>query len=455
MVSMLGVNLTQAQQSGISVSPTKVASQKANLPWNGQYVHQVDYPNDVGSYASLAIGPFDNRPYISYYDAYNGDLMLAQYVPNGSGNCGTKNNWYCQSIDENGNVGRYTSIDVWSDVINSYKIGISYYDATNRTLKFTSRTCTDVNCTLWHTVTIYSPVFNYMSIGLFTSLKFDPDGTPHIAYQATDSNTNNNSLRYASYVGSGGNCGEGSDTGKWQCDIIDAGLGIGQYASLDLTYDGSPYLAYYDASAGNLKMAYYTGFADPDCFDENGWVCNLIDSTGNVGLYASLTAQHSYGDKLFRIAYYDKTNGQLKYYDSDFGPVVVDDMGTSLYPMGISMDIDIYGYPIIAYQQIASEFSSPSLVVARPYLYFNDDNFGNCGDVPPGYMFTYWRCNILDNAGQYLSEAEYVSVAVSSSGLANIVYSEFFNYDIGDYATSLKFLNQRFLQSFLPLLNKP
>ncbi len=357
LISLLGVNFTQAQQSGNSVSSANAISQGGNIPWHGQYVHQVSYPYDVGSYTSLALNPVDNIPYLSYYDAYNGDLLLAHLVPHGGGNCGTNNNWYCEPIDEDGNVGKYTSIDLWSGSTDSYRIGISYYDGTNRSLKFTSRTCTAISCTLWHTITIYSPVFDYMSIGLYTSLKFDPDGTPHIAYQAIDSNTNYNSLRYASYVDSGGNCGEGSDTGKWQCDNIDAGYGIGQFASLDLTYDGSPYLAYYDAVAGDLKLAYYTGFADPDCFDDNGWVCPILDSAGDVGLYASITAQHSYTDELFRIAYYDKTNEQLKYYDSDWGSIVVDDMGASLNPMGISMDVDKDSYPIIAYQQITSEFS--------------------------------------------------------------------------------------------------
>jgi hypothetical protein len=454
LASMIGVNLTQAQQSGKSISPTNAILTVANAAWFGQYVHQVDYPYDVGSFTSLALNPVDGLPYISYYDAYNGDLMLAHFVPNGAGNCGTNNKWYCETIDTDGDVGRYTSISIWSNSIDSYRIGISYQDVTNRSLKFSSRTCTGNFCTLWHSITIYSPVFNYMSIGLYTSLRFDPGGTAHIAYQAIDSNTNNNSLRYASFVSSGGNCGEGSDTGKWQCDIIDAGNGIGQYASLDLTYDGSPYLAYYDAGAGNLKMAYYTGFADPDCFNNNGWVCPILDSVGDVGLYATITAQHFVGDKLFRVAYYDKTNMQLKYYDADFGPVVVDDMGTSLYPMGISMDVDKDGSAIIAYQQITSEFSPPRLFVARPYSVYDDGAFGNCGDVPPGYIFQYWRCSILDNSGQYMDEAEYVSVAVSSSGLAQIAYSEYFDYDIGDHATSLKFISQRF-QTLLPLINKP
>jgi len=406
----------------------------------------------VGTYTSLALRPYDDYPMISYHDQNHGALMQAIPMKPGYGSCGENDNWNCMTLDQTGDVGQYTSIDVWGESSDNRKYGISYYDATNRSLKFRIISCVDDDCTGGN-ITISSPVFNYMSVGLYTSLKFDPTGTPHIAYQAIDSNMNNNSLRYASYVGSGGNCGEGTDTGKWQCEIIDFGNGIGQYISLDLTYDGSPYLAYYDAGMGNLKWAYYTGFADPDCFSENGWVCPVLDSVGNVGLYASITAQHSYTDKLYRVAYYDKTNGYLKYYDSEFGPVVVDDMGTSSSPMGISMDVDKEGYPVIAYQQITSDLSSPTLNVVRPYLAFDDGAMGNCGDEPPGYLFQYWRCNVLDNAGQFLSEAEFVSLAVSSTGLTKIAYSEFYGYDQGENSTSLKFITQRF-QVHLPLMTK-
>jgi hypothetical protein len=124
--------------------------------------------------------------------------------------------------------------------------------------------------------------------------------------------------------------------------------------------------------------------------------------------------------------------------------------------MGISMDVDQDGYPIIAYEQsIPGDFETPDLLVARPYLAFADGGFGNCGETPPGYLFTYWRCNTLDGGGQYLNEAGFVSVAVRSSNLAVIAYSEFFDYDVGDHATSLKVLYQKYFATFLPMLTKP
>jgi hypothetical protein len=450
LLLVVGVSLTQARHTGNDLLST-ITSHPAILPWYGEFVDISPNLTHVGTFTSLALRPGDDYPMISYYDQTNGALMVAGPTEPGHGSCGENADWNCTTSDQIGDVGQYTSIDIWGESLDNMKLGISYFDATNRSLKARIISCVDGDCTGGN-VTISSPVYAYMSVGLYTSLKFDPTGTPHIAYQAI-SDTNYNSLRYASYVGSGGNCGEGTDTGKWQCEIIDFGIGIGQYISLDLTYDGAAYLSYYDAGLGNLKMAYYTGFADPDCFSENGWVCPILDSVGDVGLYTSITAQHTYTDKLYRIAYYDKTNGHLKYYDSEFGPVIVDDMGTSSSPMGVSMDVDNEGFPVIAYQQITSEFSSPTLNIARPFLAFDDDIFGNCGDVPPGYFFQYWRCTILDNAGQNLSEAEFVSVVVNSFGLTQIAYSEFYGYDQGENSTSLKFITQRF-QSFLPLLHR-
>jgi hypothetical protein len=449
-----GVNLTQAQQTGESVSSISAISQPAKMPWFSEYVHQVSNPDDVGAYASLAFRPVDDLPYISYYDAYNGDLMLAYYAINGGGNCGTNNNWHCDVLDDGSgyNVGTYTSLDFWANEANqSWRIGISYHDETNGALKFTSWVCYPLTCTIQNTVTIATPGLPWLNIGLYTSLKFAPDGTPYIAYYVSNS-IGEDSLQLTHQVDSGGNCGEGSALGKWDCELIDAGNGVGQYASLDLTYDGSRYMAYYDAGNGDLKMAYYTGIADPDCNDDNGWMCPVLDSVGDVGLYPSLTAQHTSADQLFRIAYYDATNEQLKYTDETWAPLNVDFMGssTSLF-MGISMDVDKDGAPIIAYQQVLpGDYERPTLNIARPYFVYDAFVFGNCGDTPPGYLFTYWRCNTLDNAGQYVWEADFASVKVKPSGLAAVAYTE---YDEYYDATSLKYTTQRF-QTFLPLLNK-
>jgi hypothetical protein len=451
LLMLVGVTLAQAQKS--VGSGTNATSPDAGPSWNGQYIQHVDYPFDVGTYVSLAINPIDNLPQVSYYDAYNGNLMYAHYIPSGNGNCGTSNHWYCEAIDEAGDVGTATSIDIWKVDVDSYKVGISYHDVTNAALKYISWTCNPLTCTIKNDITVSSPDFNWLYMGVDTSMKLGPDGSPIIAYYQ-ENTIGDDSLRIASYVGSGGNCGEGSAAGTWQCDMIGLGEGFGQHVSLDLTYDGTPYIAFYDAYYGDLRVAYYLGFSSNDCYDENGWECPLIDPNYDVGDYASITAQHVVGDQQFRIAYYDKDNHKLKYYDPEWGILTVEEMDPNSSISGISMDVDSHGYPSIAYEKISALDAPATLSIARSYLVYNDGNFGNCGDTPPGYLFPYWRCSVLDNAGQYLTEAEYVSMEISPSGSPQIAYSEYYSYDIGDHATSLKFISERF-QLFMPLLLKP
>jgi hypothetical protein len=307
------------------------------LPWHSEYVYKVNYPSDVGTFTSLALRPFDEIPYIAYYDAQYGDLLLAHYSP-GNGNCDAYgDDWYCELLDGNSgdNVGTYNSLDFWADeATDTWKIGISYHDTTNRALKFISWTCFPLMCTIKINVTISAAGTPFSNIGLYTSFKFLNDGTPYIVYQSTNSFSGNDSLRYAIYVGSGGNCGEGSAVGKWDCVTIDNGPGIGQYTSLDLTYDGTPYIAYYDQGLGNLKIAYYLGIVDPDCYNDNGWYCSAVDSAGNVGMYASITAQHFIGDKIFLFLYCPIIFQSL----TRFRSVVVNDI--RIFTYGYPTDVD-------------------------------------------------------------------------------------------------------------------
>ena len=77
---------------------------------------------------------------------------------------------------------------------------------------------------------------------------------------------------------------------------------------------------------------------------------------------------------------------------------------------------------------------------------------GNCGDVPPGYLFMYWQCETVDNASGYTSEADYASVALASNGLAIIAYTE-----NDDYYTinRLKVAYQVFNRVYLPVTTRP
>ena len=108
-------------------------------------------------------------------------------------------------------------------------------------------------------------------VGQHASLAVDGDGELHIAYYDAGAGD----LRYAR-SGLGGNCG--SDTDDWSCYTVD-GLGsdAGKFASLYLDDDSLFHIAYYDATRDALKYAHYVG-AGGNCGDGNTSRCEEIDA---------------------------------------------------------------------------------------------------------------------------------------------------------------------------------
>ena len=128
-----------------------------------------------------------------------------------------------------------------------------------------------------------------VDVGRFASLRLTSNGYPRIAYYDAGGN-----LKYA-----------WKDTGQWMAETVDAG-GVGQYASLRLDDGNSPHIAYYDAAAADLKYVSQSG---------GFWgIPETIDSAGDVGKFASLALYPvASGPDLPRIAYYDATSANLKY----------------------------------------------------------------------------------------------------------------------------------------------
>ncbi|MCL4489976.1 MAG: hypothetical protein M1570_17875 [Chloroflexi bacterium] len=207
-------------------------------------------PSLADMFVSLDVDA-DDTPWISYYSATNKDLKMAHEVSSG-GNCGNPiGGWSCLTIDSAGDVGQYSSIAFKSSFLTSEQV-IAYYDATNRALKFADRHCYPL-CAPPTISTIASNPTG--TNGRYASVRLDSNGMAHVAYWRTSIGPFANYLEHAYQVPSGGNCGTDAATGKWQCDTIDTGSGIGQYASL--AFNGTrPYIAYYDGGNKDLKLAF-------------------------------------------------------------------------------------------------------------------------------------------------------------------------------------------------------
>ncbi len=450
------IGLAQAQRAGETSIQNSADSAGATVPWQIQYVERVTSPTpmDLGAYNSIALRPYDELPFISYYDATNHDLKLASPVYTGGSNCGVDGNWWCRVVDETGDVGKYNSIALWGDE-SHWKLGISYYDTANYgSLKYAE--WDSLTPSVWDIATIAEGNM-FVSQGLYTSLELSSDGTPHIAYYMSNS-LSDDALKYATYYGINGNCGVGDASGKWHCETVDSGDRVGKYPSLDIGgYDDWVRIAYYDEGLGNLNYASYGIFGTCD----NGWNCEIANSGGDVGLFPSLAAPQAAGEPV-RIAYYDKTNGALKYATSvssdgncgsgDWVCYKVDDMGAGagMAQTGIALALDEQGEAVIVYQDASEDLAPASLNIARPASAY-DLMIGNCGDVPPGYLFMAWQCGSIDNGySDILNEADYVSAAVNSSGLATIAYYETDDYYLN---ASLKVAYQHVF-IYLPIVRK-
>lgn len=192
--------------------------------WNGSaWIRQVvdtgDPGNrDVGRYTSIALDSA-NRPYISYFDATDGDLMLAYKSPIDA--------WVIEEVDTAGTVGQYTAIDV-----DDYDtVHITYYDSTNGNLKYAEKVGGD-----WYLDVVDSAG----NTGLYTSIVVDAFGLSYISYYDASSGA----LKFAS----------GSYTSWWN-ETVDSDGVTGLYTSIGLNSAGQPAISYYDYSSGELWLA--------------------------------------------------------------------------------------------------------------------------------------------------------------------------------------------------------
>ncbi len=365
-------------------------------PWETEHVDW--FPGAmVGTHVSIAHHPTTGAAYISDYDAVSENLKLAHEVGPGEGNCTGSDDWLCETIDSDGDVGQYSSIDIVrvpADYpIPSYtKIGISYYDATNGALKYASWRSFPVPASWTIQEVDDSDLFGSIR-GTYSSMKFGYDHNPFIGYHTQIiAPSMSGSIRRAVYVGAGtGNCGDGSN---WDCETIDTmsdQIGNGTHVSVDVNHEGTIEVAFYDAWNSQLVWAHYQGFGG-SC-SNTAWNCVTVDGAGDVGKYVSISAPKSVSDKL-RFAYYDETTvGKVKYAvavgsggnctSSAFDCFDVDDVGYPAGHVGLSMTMDAQGFPIIAYLDALPELGPMKLNIARPATAYGLD-WGNCGEELPG-----------------------------------------------------------------------
>ncbi|MEM4204955.1 MAG: hypothetical protein QXS54_12885, partial [Candidatus Methanomethylicaceae archaeon] len=128
------------------------------------------------------------------------------------------------------------------------------------------------------------------------------------------------------------------DNQGWHHQVVDSSPNVGEYASLAVDGQGRIHISYYDSVNGNLKYAKYDG---------GNWTIETVDKYGFVGKYTSLAVDQN-GHP--HIGYYDGTERALKYARHDgsqWRVEVVDDEGK--VGQSPSLALAPSGYPHLSY----------------------------------------------------------------------------------------------------------
>jgi hypothetical protein len=299
----------------------------------------IDATGDVGQFNSLTV--VNGSPAISYYDATNANDGDLKYVRATNSTGALLADWGAPvAIDTAGDVGQYTSLEV----VNGNP-AISYYDVTNRNLKYV-RATNDSGALLADWGAPVS-VDTAADVGQHTSLEV-VNGNPAISYHDL-TNVNNGDLKYVRATNATGELST-----DWSTPItIDSSGDSGQYTSLAIV-NGNPMIAYYDRSAGRLKFVHATNTTGVLLADWSAPV--TIKNPGVVGLFTSLAVVN--GNPA--ISYYDFTNGNLNYARA------TDDSGTAWdAPVSVDTAGDVGWY------------SSLAIVSGNPAISYLDLTDGN------------------------------------------------------------------------------
>jgi hypothetical protein len=167
----------------------------------GSWVNiSVDTAGFVGYWTSIAIDSND-AVHISYQDNANANLKYATCASS----CSSASSWTTTSVDWPGTVGSYTSIAIDSNDA----VHISYYDATNKELKYATCASSCSSASSWTKISVDSDIPAH--VGYWTSIAIDSNDAVHISYYVAI----NQDLKYATCASS---C---SSASSWTTTSVD------------------------------------------------------------------------------------------------------------------------------------------------------------------------------------------------------------------------------------------
>jgi hypothetical protein len=244
------------------------------------------------------------------------------------------------------------------------------------------------------------------------SLRFDPDGHPHLIY------------------GKDGLYHAWSDGSSWFHETVDESPFVGTYAALSIDNGGGLHVSYYDEANQALKYAFG---------ESQVWHTEIVDETDWAGAY-SYSSIGVDDEGRVHISYHGGSGETLKYAVKEqavWTLTVLDNLGTA--GPHTSLCLDSAGYPHIAYfgwgnlkyavqhssgwhlgvvdsEGYVGQYASLCLDVAdHPHI-----SYYNATDYQLRYAYHDGTVWYLERADSDLGSGKYTSIALDSSGNPHI-----------------------------------
>lgn len=234
----------------------------------------MDSTGNVGKWTSIALGT-NNFPHISYYDTTNRKLKYARW---------TGISWSIEVVDSSYRTGEYSSLAL--DTNNKPHISYQYFDGHFSNLRYAKKP---------QTAWIIDTVVDYKDIEFYNALALDSNNLPHISY-LYPSLIDDYGLVYAKGTGT-----------MWDSEYIGRISSLAEcFNSIAIGSFNLPRIAYFEETSV-LKYAQknLTPWG-PE------WSLSTVD-TLNYCWGENCCSLALDSNEYAHISYYDKPNGNLKY----------------------------------------------------------------------------------------------------------------------------------------------
>lgn len=464
VLSLIGVNLVQAGETGDSTSSTNAYNEVVNDPWTSQYLANAE--DGVRNLSTAFVGDYQ-IPMISY--SRNGQDHIFQVHASTSavvGNCGPNNAWYCNDWYDSDLIPGTVSQMATYQYIQTHAIRWAF--STGSMIRGASielmNDMTFVTDNWLDLIQINK--FGSTLIGA-PSLQIDSGGHYVIALTVLGSgDLYPYSLVYMYYVG-GSNTSCKNTGSPFQCDVIDNSLGNGSMGapSLQIAQDGTVGISYY--KSGKVMYAYpHTPFPGwPSNCGPGGdtWRCISIfagTGTGDVGSVVDFAWGETTYDRGIAFTYDDILIPVTLYHADYVGSggncgsdlriggasdfrwrcddiIYFDNLNPALIP-SFSIEVDPLGFSVIAYDYAASDLGNKDLFITYPKA--------RVGNIDPG-----WIVQHIDGAPVYgVDIGAQAALALNNAGRGFIGYLMLEEYELPDIKIAFQVD-----QFYLPLLTKP